>query len=69
MPGFSLHFSQVKTQNRISQERQKVEKEDTLAVVVVPGEVEIRPVMVGCSGEPSSNLNILKISRDVVNRD
>ena len=46
-----------------------MEKEDTLAVVVVPGEVEIRPVMVGCSGEPSSNLNILRISRDVVTRD
>lgn len=29
-----------------------------LAVVVVPGEVEIRQVMVGCSGEPSSNLNV-----------
>ena len=46
-----------------------MEKEDTLAVVVVLGEVEIRPVMVGCSGEPSSNLNILRISRDVVTRD
>ena len=46
-----------------------MEKEDTLAVVVVLGEVEIRPVMVGCSGEPSSSLNIHRISRDLVTRD
>ena len=38
---------------------------NTLVVVVERGEVEIRQVRVGCSGEPSSNLNILRISRDV----
>ena len=42
---------------------------NTLVVVVERGEVEIRQVMVGCSGEPSSSLNILRISRDVVTRD
>ena len=40
-----------------------------MVVVVERGEVEIRQVRVGCSGEPSSNLNILRISRDVVTRD
>ena len=41
----------------------------TLVVVVERGEVEIRQVMVGCSGEPSSSLKILRISRDLVTRD